>query len=184
MSERNKFFVSYNKADRRWAEWIAWMLEEEGHEAGLDVWDVKAGGSITTWIEDRLKEAQYLVLVLSPNYFSSEWTQAEWKDRVYQDPAAKRREILPVRVAECEIPSFLRDRKYVDLVGLDGEAARKALREGVALERGKPARQPEFPGLSGPQENAFPGEPAEQVTDSAPKVLATRIMSPKSTASD
>ena len=22
------FFISYNKADREWAEWIAWQLEE------------------------------------------------------------------------------------------------------------------------------------------------------------
>jgi TIR domain len=25
------FFISYNSADRRWAEWIAWQLEEEGY---------------------------------------------------------------------------------------------------------------------------------------------------------
>ncbi len=23
------FFISYNKADRAWAEWIAWQLEKE-----------------------------------------------------------------------------------------------------------------------------------------------------------
>ena len=26
------FFVSYNKADRTWAEWIAWQLEAAGYE--------------------------------------------------------------------------------------------------------------------------------------------------------
>ncbi len=24
------FFISYNSADRTWAEWIAWQLEEAG----------------------------------------------------------------------------------------------------------------------------------------------------------
>ncbi|MEM7797396.1 MAG: toll/interleukin-1 receptor domain-containing protein, partial [Cyanobacteria bacterium P01_C01_bin.118] len=27
------FFVSYNRADKAWAEWIAWTLEEAGHTA-------------------------------------------------------------------------------------------------------------------------------------------------------
>ena len=26
------FFISYNSADRSWAEWIAWHLEEAGYE--------------------------------------------------------------------------------------------------------------------------------------------------------
>lgn len=25
------FFVSYNSADRQWAEWIGWQLEEAGY---------------------------------------------------------------------------------------------------------------------------------------------------------
>ena len=25
------FFISYNQADRAWAEWIAWILEEAGY---------------------------------------------------------------------------------------------------------------------------------------------------------
>jgi TIR domain len=25
------FFISYNKTDRAWAEWIAWQLEEAGY---------------------------------------------------------------------------------------------------------------------------------------------------------
>jgi hypothetical protein len=29
------FFISYNKADRRWAEWIAWQLEETGYTTSL-----------------------------------------------------------------------------------------------------------------------------------------------------
>ncbi len=25
------FFISYNRADRQWAEWIGWQLEEAGY---------------------------------------------------------------------------------------------------------------------------------------------------------
>jgi hypothetical protein len=28
------FFISYNQADRTWAEWIAWQLEHAGYSVG------------------------------------------------------------------------------------------------------------------------------------------------------
>lgn len=39
------FFVSYNKADRRWAEWVAWQLEEAGYTTMLQAWDLRPGSS-------------------------------------------------------------------------------------------------------------------------------------------
>lgn len=33
------FFISYNKADRQWAEWIAWHLEQTGYTTILRAWD-------------------------------------------------------------------------------------------------------------------------------------------------
>lgn len=35
---RLKIFISYNKADRSWAEWIAWTLEEAGHAVVYQGW--------------------------------------------------------------------------------------------------------------------------------------------------
>ena len=32
------FFVSYTQADRGWAEWIAWQLEEDGYRVLLQAW--------------------------------------------------------------------------------------------------------------------------------------------------
>ena len=29
------FYISYNSADRQWAEWIAWQLEEAGYTTVL-----------------------------------------------------------------------------------------------------------------------------------------------------
>jgi len=33
------FFVSYAQEDRAWAEWIAWILEEDGHRILVQAWD-------------------------------------------------------------------------------------------------------------------------------------------------
>jgi len=43
-AQKKDFFISYNKADREWAEWIAWQLEESGKYAVvIRAWDFGAG---------------------------------------------------------------------------------------------------------------------------------------------
>ena len=32
---KKDFLISYNKADRAWAEWIAWQLEDAGYSTVL-----------------------------------------------------------------------------------------------------------------------------------------------------
>jgi hypothetical protein len=38
-----RLFVSYTGADQAWAEWIAWQLEQAGHQAVVQAWDFSAG---------------------------------------------------------------------------------------------------------------------------------------------
>ena len=38
---KRDFFVSFNKADRNWATWIAWVLEEAGHSVWFQDWDFR-----------------------------------------------------------------------------------------------------------------------------------------------
>ena len=39
------FFISYNKADKTWAEWIAWELEAKGFTTVIQAWDFRPGSS-------------------------------------------------------------------------------------------------------------------------------------------
>ena len=41
------FFISYTQADRAWAEWMAWVLEEDGHKVLIQAWDFVPGSN---WI--------------------------------------------------------------------------------------------------------------------------------------
>ena len=50
------FFVSYNKADRDWAEWIAWTLEEAGYSVVIQAWDFRAGGNFVLEMHKAAKE--------------------------------------------------------------------------------------------------------------------------------
>jgi hypothetical protein len=37
-SEPSKVFISYNRADRDWAEWIAGAIESAGYEPIIQAW--------------------------------------------------------------------------------------------------------------------------------------------------
>ena len=39
------FFISYNRNDKQWAEWVAWILEDEGYSVVIQAWDFRPGGN-------------------------------------------------------------------------------------------------------------------------------------------
>lgn len=41
--EKIDFFISYNKTDKAWAEWIAWELEEADYTTIFQAWDFRPG---------------------------------------------------------------------------------------------------------------------------------------------
>ena len=74
-----------------------------------------------------------LIAVLSPDYLAAPYPQSEWT------AAFANGKLLPVRVRECELKGLLGAVVYIDLVGLDEPAAKKALVAGV--QRSRQARQ-------------------------------------------
>jgi hypothetical protein len=52
----SKIFISYNKADRQWAEWIGWHLEENGFETVLQAWDFTAGSNFVLEMHKAAKD--------------------------------------------------------------------------------------------------------------------------------
>lgn len=36
---KKDFFISYNKHDEKWAEWIAWQLENADYKVVIQLWD-------------------------------------------------------------------------------------------------------------------------------------------------
>lgn len=144
------FFVSYNSADRGWAEWIAWQLEAAGHSTVIQAWDFGAGGNFVLAMQKAATEATRTIAVLSPDYLSAKFTWPEWAAAFVQDPTGEKRLLVPVRVRPCELTGLMRSIVYIDLVGVaDGEAARTALLDGLLNERRKPPSEPPFPGERG-----------------------------------
>ena len=154
------FFLSYTQADRLWAEWIAWVLEEAGFATTNQAWDFRPGSNFPLEMQRASAGAERTVPVLSPDYLESGFAMAEWAAAFAQDPTGATGKVLPVRVRRTELDGLLSSIVYIDLVDLDEATARERLLAGLARGRAKPASKPIFPGdLPGGSRPRFPGEP-------------------------
>ena len=149
------FFISYNQADRGWAEWIAWQLEAAGYAVVIQAWDFRQGGNFVLDMQRALESAQRTIIVLSPNFLRSKFTAPEWAAAFAMDPTGAQGRLLPMRVRKCEPTGLLAQIVYVDLVGLqDRDAAVERLLTGVAAARAKPVLEP---GMPVPEAGQFAG---------------------------
>ena len=146
--DKKDFFVSYNKADCAWAEWMAWQLEAEGYTTILQAWDFRPGSNFVLEMQSATSRAKRTIAVLSPDYLTSMYTQPEWAAAFVQDPTGQKGFLLPVRVRACQLTGLLSSIIYLDLVDLDASEAAAALLAGVRQTRAKPSLAPSFPDTS------------------------------------
>ncbi len=138
------FFISYNKADITWAEWIAWQLEEKGYSIVIQAWDSQYGQDFVEWMHKAVKESDRTIAVLSSAYLESEarFSQMERNAALYAD------KLLPIRVQNVEDMGLFGPIAYIDLVGLEEDQAREKLLREVVRGRKKPGTAPSFPGAA------------------------------------
>ena len=141
------FFISYNKADKIWAEWIAWTLEEAGYSVVIQAWDFRPGGNFVLEMQKAATGTHKTIAVLSDNYLNAEYTHPEWAAAFARDPQGQERTLIPMRVQECTPRGLLGPIQYVDLVALSEQDARVAIL-GAFSGRAKPSQAPAFPGAS------------------------------------
>lgn len=158
-TDRKDFFISYNRADERWAVWIAWQLENAGFSTFIMAWDIGVGDHFMNKMKEEIQNTNRLVGVLSPNALASEYVLAEWLAVLAGDPLNKSKRLVLVRIAECIIPDFLQAIVYLDLFNVAERQAREELLAGIKTERRKPTAAPWYPGSQKPPESApqFPG---------------------------
>jgi WD40 repeat protein len=167
------FFISYTSADRRWAEWIGWQLEEAGYRVLIQAWDIVPGANFVERMDRAIQEAARTIAVLSPEYLRSVYTKLELQAAYRSDPEGLRRRLLPVRVAPCEVEGLLAVIVFIDLVGIEDEAAARetlldSVRRGVS-GRAKPESKPAFPAARAiATRPRFPGlTPADTARDAS-----------------
>ena len=111
-------FVSYSHKDKDWVRnQLLPTLEDKGLKIIIDFRDFKPGAPSLTEMERAVKESQKTILVLTPNYLNSAWSEFEAALAGTLDPAGKERKILPILLQSCDIPlriSYLTYLNFTD----------------------------------------------------------------------
>src|SRR3954452_3858361 len=154
------FFVSFNKADRTWATWIAWVLEEAGRSVWFQDWDFR--GNFVEHMNRAHQQAHRTLAVLSDRYFGPASALPTWPARLAQDPAARQDRLVPVKVGPLTGETILGPIVHADLTGCDEAEAQSRLLARVkkavdATYRPKPETRPGFPGAPGAAEATVSG---------------------------
>ena len=154
------FFISFNSADRGWAEWIASELEAAQYKVIYQSWDFQPGSNFVLEMQKATTQSQRTIIVLSPAFLSAAFPQPEWAAAFAQDPTGAKRTLVPIRIQPCKPEGLLAQIVYADLVGLNEADARKALLAAVNPVRPAPGSIP-FPATQPaqpvPEKKPFPG---------------------------
>src|SRR3954451_10059089 len=134
-NDKRDFFISFNQADRAWATWIAWVLEEAGYSVFFQDWDFK--GNFVLEVDKAHARSRRTVAVLSPDYLASRFTAPEWAARFAQDATSEHDLLIPVQVRPCALEGLLAQIVYVDFVNRKEQEARDLLLGRAQRRRGK-----------------------------------------------
>ncbi len=120
---RYDVFLSYSSRDADWVRSkLLPALEGATLVVCIDFRDFVPGAPSVTEMERAAIDSRHTVVVLSPNYLKSEWTEFENLLVQTRDPAARQRAIVPIRIAPCEVPPRLEMLTRVDFVPPADEA--------------------------------------------------------------
>ncbi|MCK5344534.1 MAG: TIR domain-containing protein [Candidatus Heimdallarchaeota archaeon] len=109
-----KCFLSYNSADKTVAIQIGRRLLDKGIDVWLDKWEILAGESITSKIEEGIDNATAFIILMSRNSMKSKWVREELRIAIQRRFERPKFSLIPILLEDCNIPGFLRDYSYID----------------------------------------------------------------------
>lgn len=113
--KQNQVFLSYASADKELAQKIVEELRKRGIRVWFDTYELQPGDSIAKAIGYAISASDYLVVLLSPNSVNSVWVQQELGAALSRELTIRDITLLPVVIADCEIPPLLASYQFLDL---------------------------------------------------------------------
>ena len=109
-----RVFISYSHKDRLFAKKIADKLSENGVEVWIDIYDISVGANIAEKINNALKSVDYFIVILSKESTRSNSVGYELSAILMNEVTKKETIVIPLLIEDCEIPTSLKDRLYID----------------------------------------------------------------------
>lgn len=153
------FFISYNVADKLWADGLCDWLDQALFTSVSQSQDFVAGSNFVSEMNAALQRARRVLAIASPDYFAARFPEAEWTAAFARDPTGAQRTLILVRVRQCEIPPLLRPLVYIDLCGLSAMQARDRFATEIkaALASKREPRQRGLPTVPDPPSSSEDG---------------------------
>lgn len=114
MNQAAKIFLSHSSKDKDFVRRLAEDLKARQVPVWYDEWDLKVGDSLSTKIQQGIKESGWLAVILSKNSVSSQWVQVELNSALATELEKRQVFVLPILIEDCEIPLFLKDKLFAD----------------------------------------------------------------------
>lgn len=113
-----KIFISYSHSQGKWVlDALVPVLDAGGAEVLIDRQRFEAGKAVVRQMDAVQDEAAVHVLVLSPEYLTSDYCVHEMERAVECDPEFEGDAVIPVLRRDCDLPDLIRrpNPLYVDL---------------------------------------------------------------------
>ena len=109
-------FLSHAHADKKIVDDLAFWL---GEVSGIPIWydskNLPVSTKIVSHLSKAIEESKSMILVLSDSSIRSGWVEEEYNAGMSQRTQFSNFKIIPIRIDECEVPSFLQTTKWIDL---------------------------------------------------------------------
>ena len=117
-------FLSHNRAQKDWTRDLAHTLKKNGFKVWFDEWSLRGGDVGSIAMERGVEESRHVVLVLSPEFLRSEWTDYEAQIAILLDPANRSCKLIPILHTKCAVPSRLKRLVWIDFTDTHGNSER------------------------------------------------------------
>jgi len=140
-------FISYSHKDVTWVKGVLLpRLEGAALKVCIDDRDFPIGEVFTNTIVKAVESSRHILIVMTADYFESNWTQYEVSLVLTDDPMGKNQKMIPLLLKPCEIPLSIRRYTFGDFQNPDEKAWENLLNSIYSTDRQpQPAPEPSSP---------------------------------------
>lgn len=109
-----KVFISHSAQDKKFVNILVSRLREDGIQTWTDEKELAIGDNIAEKINSAISKTDYFIVILSRNSVNSKWVNFELSATRLNEISKNQNIILPILIEDCEIPSFLMNRVFLD----------------------------------------------------------------------
>ena len=113
----SRVFLNYSHKNEDFVKDLYRKLSRDGVECFFDKKSIAWGVNWVIELEKGIDKCEAVILVLSPAYCQSEWTNLERTSSMADDPSGLKRRLFPLLLEPCGnlLPRFLKPIQYIDV---------------------------------------------------------------------